>query len=621
MKAALLNTVLAIVFSGGHPTGPITRFSSPVHHFGGEVVACVVQNLGGQAVDVDAALWIPGGTVIDSGQAKIPPGATVEIANTDDDGIGFYCEFTFDADPDTVRAYIHVRSMVGGETHALFGSLTRRGDMPSVSTTYSPPLRILGDQVLVCLAQNLEGSTVEVETTLFDEDGAVVDSSTVDVAPGVVAQTIVSAADHINSYCRFEFTASPDSLRGYVALVSATSATAHLLFPAAHADGVGGLIAYSPIVRSVAGDATSCVIQNLDDQPLMVSADQIDSTGGLDSGDVMVQPGHVVTVAGGTEGTDNGYCKFTFDDEADRGRGYITRFPSGLFADTDLLEPMFRVGGANALGVKTYSPPLRVTNGQLHCVVENTTDNDVPVHVEIDDGTGTIISMTDVLAVRREGTTALTTITDLTHGFCTFTFDGSPSAIRTYAVLTNAAGTRTRLIFAASSKGPEPPATPTPTPTSTQRPTFTHTATETPLPTETPTSRPTFTPTQLPTDTATPEPTPTDEPTSTPTQLSTSTPTVTPTATAADTPTSTPEDTPTITHTPTTEPTATPVIACVGDCDSDGSVTVDEILRMVNIALGASLEECPAGDRDGDGAITVDEILEAVNNALDGCPP
>jgi hypothetical protein len=61
--------------------------------------------------------------------------------------------------------------------------------------------------------------------------------------------------------------------------------------------------------------------------------------------------------------------------------------------------------------------------------------------------------------------------------------------------------------------------------------------------------------------------------------------------------------------------------ACVGDCGGDGSVTVDEIITMVNIALGESeLVQCPAGDASGDGQITVDEIITAVNNALDGCP-
>ena len=59
---------------------------------------------------------------------------------------------------------------------------------------------------------------------------------------------------------------------------------------------------------------------------------------------------------------------------------------------------------------------------------------------------------------------------------------------------------------------------------------------------------------------------------------------------------------------------------CVGDCGTDGSVTVDEILTLVNIARGnAQLSKCSAGDANSDGQITVDEILTAVNNALNGC--
>ena len=59
---------------------------------------------------------------------------------------------------------------------------------------------------------------------------------------------------------------------------------------------------------------------------------------------------------------------------------------------------------------------------------------------------------------------------------------------------------------------------------------------------------------------------------------------------------------------------------CVGDCNDDGSVTVDEILSMVNMALGDSpIAACQAGDANGDGHNTVDEILTAVNNALNGC--
>jgi hypothetical protein len=41
---------------------------------------------------------------------------------------------------------------------------------------------------------------------------------------------------------------------------------------------------------------------------------------------------------------------------------------------------------------------------------------------------------------------------------------------------------------------------------------------------------------------------------------------------------------------------------------------------MVNIALGnAPLGDCAAGNSNSDGAITVDEILAAVSHALNGC--
>jgi hypothetical protein len=110
-------------------------------------------------------------------------------------------------------------------------------------------------------------------------------------------------------------------------------------------------------------------------------------------------------------------------------------------------------------------------------------------------------------------------------------------------------------------------------------------------------------------------------------QCATPTPTDTPTLPPTQTPTNT---TGTFTPTPsrsagapTTTPTPTPpvAIACVGDCDGSGDVTVNELIIMVNIALGnAPLSACTAGDADHSGDITVNEIIAAVNNALNGCP-
>jgi CSLREA domain-containing protein len=60
---------------------------------------------------------------------------------------------------------------------------------------------------------------------------------------------------------------------------------------------------------------------------------------------------------------------------------------------------------------------------------------------------------------------------------------------------------------------------------------------------------------------------------------------------------------------------------CLGDCNSNGAVTVDELITGVNIALGTlSVDQCPVFDGNGDGQVTVDELITAVNNALTGCP-
>ena len=61
-------------------------------------------------------------------------------------------------------------------------------------------------------------------------------------------------------------------------------------------------------------------------------------------------------------------------------------------------------------------------------------------------------------------------------------------------------------------------------------------------------------------------------------------------------------------------------LGCIGDCNHNGRVTVDEIVAMLNRALGnAQVSVCTRGDLNRDGNITIDEILTAVNNALHGC--
>jgi hypothetical protein len=65
-----------------------------------------------------------------------------------------------------------------------------------------------------------------------------------------------------------------------------------------------------------------------------------------------------------------------------------------------------------------------------------------------------------------------------------------------------------------------------------------------------------------------------------------------------------------------------PRSGCAVDCDHDGAVRVDELLRGVAIGLTAEpLARCAAADRDGSRDVTVDEILAGIEAMLDGCTP
>jgi hypothetical protein len=63
-----------------------------------------------------------------------------------------------------------------------------------------------------------------------------------------------------------------------------------------------------------------------------------------------------------------------------------------------------------------------------------------------------------------------------------------------------------------------------------------------------------------------------------------------------------------------------PAFACTGDCDGNGRVAVDELVRAVGISLDTtSVDQCPSADHDGDGRVRVDELVTGVGHALHGC--
>jgi hypothetical protein len=106
-------------------------------------------------------------------------------------------------------------------------------------------------------------------------------------------------------------------------------------------------------------------------------------------------------------------------------------------------------------------------------------------------------------------------------------------------------------------------------------------------------------------------------PDGTPRPTATSSPTATRATPTA--PTATPPDASATPDAPPATPTAI-AAACVGDCDGDRIVMVNELVRGVGILLGAQpVSACPAFDADRDGSVAVNELVAGVGNALAGC--
>lgn len=168
-----------------------------------------------------------------------------------------------------------------------------------------------------------------------------------------------------------------------------------------------------------------------------------------------------------------------------------------------------------------------------------------------------------------------------------------------------------------------PTATPSPTPTATTTATASATASATTSASSSATATASATPSISATTTATGTPSATGLATGTPP----TSPTLTPTSAATDTDTPTPPQataTPTISTgetPPTSTATATAPPACIGDCDGDGDVGINELIIGVNISLGqADLEICAAFDANASGAVEINELIGGVGNALNGCP-
>jgi parallel beta helix pectate lyase-like protein len=67
------------------------------------------------------------------------------------------------------------------------------------------------------------------------------------------------------------------------------------------------------------------------------------------------------------------------------------------------------------------------------------------------------------------------------------------------------------------------------------------------------------------------------------------------------------------------EADGTATVVCVGDCDGGGSVTVDELITLVNIALGNAQPSTCLHGVPGGATVDIALIIQAVDHALNSC--
>ena len=68
------------------------------------------------------------------------------------------------------------------------------------------------------------------------------------------------------------------------------------------------------------------------------------------------------------------------------------------------------------------------------------------------------------------------------------------------------------------------------------------------------------------------------------------------------------------------------VTTCTGDCDGNGTVTIGEVIKCVNMFLGQPFCSpanpalgCPVADINHDGVVSIGEVVQCVNRFLAGC--
>jgi hypothetical protein len=235
------------------------------------------------------------------------------------------------------------------------------------------------------------------------------------------------------------------------------------------AGGASATTTYSPPVRSDAGDNLGCFVQNLTDSAVSVQTQIDDGLGNvLNPVTLSVPAGQVLLLSSTSSAVFGAYCVATFDGSAEQVRGFISLQDAGG-SNTRLLYPASPIEGNPApLGVTTFSPPVRSSEGDnLLCKVLNLSDAPVQVASELNNGLGTVVDSQTFAIPAGQSRVMASTSSQVFGGYCSFAFSGDPTAVRGYITLEDAGGSNTRLLYPAEPAVGAPVATATPTVTPT----------------------------------------------------------------------------------------------------------------------------------------------------------
>lgn len=226
-------------------------------------------------------------------------------------------------------------------------SMILAGDLAARAVvTVSPPIRNDNGSNLGCVAQNLSGQAVEIESTLENGLNTVVDTQTLSVPAGQTRLLARSTDAVFGAYCIFDFDANPTEVRGYIRLEDAGGSNTRLLYPARVLErGPGELQVdlYSPPVRNDNGSNLGCVAQNLGDGPVQVISELDNGLGTIvDEQTLTIPGGQNLLLARSTTAVFGAHCHFRFSGNPSQVRGFI-RLEDAGGSNTRLLFPAEQV--------------------------------------------------------------------------------------------------------------------------------------------------------------------------------------------------------------------------------------------------------------------------------------